>query len=157
MSAPWLQALIAHFDSIFEGPNGDYPAVLEALSGVSAARALWKPSPDANSIWQITDHVTASKHWQVEMLEKSRATAPAWIEPKGGEAEWQTALAKLKEAHAQLKAALVKVPEHDLLGMPLPDWKSTQLELLLSIAAHEAFHAGQIDYLKGLQAEQTPS
>jgi uncharacterized damage-inducible protein DinB len=34
----------------------------------------------------------------------------------------------------------------------VPEWNQTQLELLLSIAAHEAHHGGQIDYLKGLQA-----
>ncbi len=32
MPGPLVQALIAHFDSVFEGPNGDYPAVLEALA-----------------------------------------------------------------------------------------------------------------------------
>jgi len=33
MSNSLVQALIAHFGSVFEGPNGDYPAVLEALGG----------------------------------------------------------------------------------------------------------------------------
>ncbi len=31
MADPLVQALIAHFDSVFEGPNGDFPAVLEAV------------------------------------------------------------------------------------------------------------------------------
>jgi hypothetical protein len=30
MPYPLVQALIAHFDSVFERPNSDYPAVLEA-------------------------------------------------------------------------------------------------------------------------------
>ena len=34
-----VQALIAHFDSVFEGPNGDYPAVLEALAGITVTQA----------------------------------------------------------------------------------------------------------------------
>ena len=32
MPGPLAQALIAHFDSVFVGPNGDYPAVLESLA-----------------------------------------------------------------------------------------------------------------------------
>jgi uncharacterized damage-inducible protein DinB len=58
----------------------------------------------------------------------------------------------LKEAHSRLKDVLGLLKEKDLLSVPVPEWKQTQVELLLSIAAHEAHHSGQIDYLKGLQA-----
>ncbi len=61
MPGPLGKSLIAHYESVFVGPNGDYAAVLEALAGVSAAQALWKPAPHQNSIWQIVDHLTASK------------------------------------------------------------------------------------------------
>jgi hypothetical protein len=44
---------------VFAGPNGDYPAVLEAMGGLTAAQALWKPAPGGNSILQIADHLTA--------------------------------------------------------------------------------------------------
>ena len=70
MTDALVRALIAHFDSVFAGPNGDYPAVLEALSGITAAQAIWKPAPQQNSIWQIVDHLSASKIWQIDMLEK---------------------------------------------------------------------------------------
>ncbi len=39
MPGAFVPALIAHFDSVFEGPNGDYPAVLEAVADVSARQA----------------------------------------------------------------------------------------------------------------------
>ena len=152
MSSPLLQALIAHFDSVYKGPNGDYAAVLEALAGLTAAQALWKPAPECNSIWQIVDHLTASKNWQTEMLEKGQADFPAWTQPTGGESAWQVSLAQLDAAHARLLAALGKAPEENLLNVPNPEWKLTLLELLLSSAAHDAHHSGQIDYLKGLQA-----
>jgi len=60
-------------------------------------------------------------------------------------------IVQLKAAHVQLKAALARLTDTELLSVPTPEEKQTQLELLLSIAAHEAYHAGQIDYLKGLQ------
>jgi uncharacterized damage-inducible protein DinB len=155
MDASLLQALIAHFDSVFAGPNGDYPAVLEALSGLTAAQAAWKPAPECNSIWQIVDHLADSKVWQIDMLEKGRAASPVWTRPAGGEAAWQASLARLNQVHLRLKAALGELREPGLFMIPVPEWKKTQLELLLSMAAHEACHVGQIDYLKGLQAGST--
>ena len=152
MADALVQFVIAHFDSVFEGPNGDYPTVLEALAGVTLAQAMWKPAPEHNSIWQIVNHVTASKIWQIDMLENGEAKLQAWTEPLGEESAWLASLAQLKQAHARLKDSLARLTQADLLRIPVADWKKRQLELLLSIASHEAHHSGQIDYLKGLQA-----
>jgi uncharacterized damage-inducible protein DinB len=153
MLDPLVRALIAHFDSAFEGPNGDYPSVLEALAGVTVSQAKWKASPDSNSIWQIVDHLTASKEWQMEMIEKGEALSPVWTQPSGDEAAWQTSVARLREAHVRLKTMLERLRDEDLLKPPTPDSSPTLLELLLSSgSAHEAHHSGQIDYLKGLQS-----
>jgi hypothetical protein len=154
MTGPLVQALIAHFDSVFEGPNGDYPAVLEAITSVSVAQALWKPTPTQNSIWQIVEHLIASKEWQIEILEHGQATSPVWVDPSGDKVAWQASLARLNDAHHRLKLALEQIVEADLLKAPMPDAGPTLLELLLSSGpAHEAHHSGQIDYLKGLQAK----
>jgi uncharacterized damage-inducible protein DinB len=148
-----IQALIGHLDSVFEGPNGDYAAVLEALDGVPAAQALRRPAPSQNSIWQIVEHLTDSKQWQIDMLEHGQAAPPVWTEPGGDEAAWQAAVDRLKDAHRRLTAAVERVPEDRLLEIPASE-KSTLLELVLSCAAaHEAHHGGQIDYLKGLMAQ----
>ena len=147
---------MAHFDSVFEGPNGDYPAVLEALAGLTAAKAAWKPAPGCNSIWQIVEHLTASKEWQIEVLEKGQADVAAWTQPAGDENAWQAAVMQLKDAHARQRVILGQLSPDDLFKFPDPDWKKTQLELLLSSAAHEAYHGGQIDYLKGLADFQSP-
>jgi uncharacterized damage-inducible protein DinB len=156
MTKPLVQALVAHFDSVYEGPNGDYPAVLEAIAGLTAPQAAWKPVPDCNSIWQMVDHLAASKIWQIEMLEKGQAASPVWTQGIGDENAWQAAVERLRQAHLQLKAALDNLPEESLLQVPAPEWNRTLLELLLSIAAHEAYHGGQIDYLKGLQTRSEP-
>jgi uncharacterized damage-inducible protein DinB len=154
MPSPLIQALIAHFDSVFEGQNGDYLAVLEAVNNISASQALWKPGPKQNSICQIVEHLIASKEWQIDMLEKGEATFPVWTEPSGDEAAWQATLAQLKDAHRRLKVALAQVTETDLLEVLVPELNRTLLELLLSSGlAHEAHHSGQIDYLRGLQEE----
>jgi hypothetical protein len=153
MSGPLVRALIAHVDSVFVGPNGDYAAVLEALAGVPAEQALWKPAPAHNSMWCIVEHLTDSKRWQIEMLEHGHAAPPVWIEPSGDEVDWQATLARLNDAHHRLKLTLERVSDVVLLEVPAGEEHCTLLELILSSGpAHEAHHSGQLDYLKGLQA-----
>jgi hypothetical protein len=152
MSHALIHALIAHVDSVFAGPNGDYPAILESLAGVTARQALWKPSAGQNSIWQIVEHLTGSREWLMEMLKNGHAPSPVWVEPAGDEVQWQEALARLQDAHSRMKQALEQVPEADLLKVPDSEC-CTLLELILSAGpAHDAHHGGQIDFLKGLQA-----
>jgi uncharacterized damage-inducible protein DinB len=148
-----VQSSSAHFDSVFEGPNGDYPAVLESLADVTAKQAMWKPAQDCNSIWQIVEHLTASIEWQLQVLERGSAISPPWVEPAGGEGAWQESLGRMKDAHARLRAAISKLSDREMLAVPTGE-SQTQLVLLLSTAAHEAHHGGQIDYLRGLQAAQ---
>jgi uncharacterized damage-inducible protein DinB len=152
MTTSLNHALIAHADSVFFGPNGDYAAVMEALDGMTAEQALWKPSPAQNSIWQIVEHLVGSKEWLIEMIKGGEPAAPQWIEPSGDEAAWQATMARLRESHRRLTEAIAAQPEADLLEIPVPALGRTLLELILSPGpAHEAHHSGQIDYLKGLQ------
>ena len=151
MPGKLVDVLLAYVDGVFAGPNGDYPAVLESLEGVTAERAAWKPGPRANSIWQIVDHLSGSNVWEMEMLVKFQADPPAWTEPAGGEATWQDSLAKLHQTQADLRAALAALTDERLLAIPVAEWGKTLFELVLSSAGHETCHAGQIDYLRGLQ------
>ena len=152
MSGPLVRALIAQVDSSFEGPNGDYPALLETITGLTAQQAVWRPSPSSNSIWQIVDHLASSKEWQIEMLEKRQAESPAWIQPSGDEETWQALLSHLKDTHRRLKLVLGELKDEELLTYPVPELPRTLLELILSSgSAHEAHHTGQISYLRGLQ------
>ena len=155
MTPPLVRAVIAHFDSVFCGPNGDYPALLESLDGLTAAQAAWKPAPERNSIWQMVDHLVFSNKWGIDMFEKGRADLPVWSEPDVSEANWQGLVAELKSTHERLKAAMEKyLADETLLEFPDPKLRQTMLELVLSTScAHQAYHVGQIDYLRGLQGK----
>lgn len=158
MAFDLVHAVAAHVDSVINGPNGDYPSLVEALSGVDAAQAVWKPAPQSNSIWQIVDHMRASNLWLIEVIETGKAESPIWKEPEGGEAAWQDLLGQQRQSHEQLLEVLRSLPADQLLNTPdsSPPRKS-DLEYLLSATAHAAFHVGQIDYLKGLLASVTRS
>jgi uncharacterized damage-inducible protein DinB len=142
-----------HFDSVYRGPNGDYPALLESLDGLTAEQAAWKPAPDRNSIWQILDHLVFTNQWGIDMFEKGSAGSYVWSEPQVSEANWQALLAELKDTHERLRAAMAHyLTDESLLEFPVPNANQTMLELVLSTACtHQAYHVGQIDYIKGLQ------
>ena len=145
--------MISHFDSVFYGPNGDYSAVLEVVERLPVDQAIWKPGPGQNSIWQIVEHLIASKDWQISMIETGYQPEMTWGEASGDEAAWKAAVARLKEAHRRLKVTLEKLTDEQLLSIRDEKSGQTLLQLILSSGpAHEAHHSGQLDYLRGMQA-----
>ena len=152
MPGPLVNALIAHLDSSFEGPNGDYPAILEAIAGLTAQQAVWRPSPESNSIWQIVVHLASGKQWQLDMLQQGHAETHPWTQPPEDEESWRALSVRLKEAHLRLKSAIGELRDEELLEFPVPELRRSLLELILSSgSAHEAHHGGVISYLRGLQ------
>lgn len=153
-NTPLVRAVAAHYDSIFRGPNGDYPPLLETLDGLTAGQAAWKPAPDRNSIWQIVEHLIVANKWGADMFEKGAAEAVyAWSEPDVSEENWRRVLEELNHSQERLRDAMEKYLSDDsLLVFPVPNLNQTLLELVLSTAcAHQAYHLGQIGYIRGLQ------
>ena len=50
------QVLLDQFDTCFE-TNGWFVAVKNAIAGISAEQAGWKPADTDNSIWQLISHI----------------------------------------------------------------------------------------------------
>lgn len=152
MSNKLVQALISHFDSVFYGPNGDYAAVLEVVEKLPATKAIWKPGPVQNSIWQIVEHLVGCKDWQISMIETGYQPEMTWGQPSGDEVAWRATVERLKDAHRRLKMTLEKLTDEQLLSIRDEKSGQTLLQLILtSGSAHEAHHSGQLDYLRGMQ------
>jgi hypothetical protein len=119
---------------------------MENLNGVSAAHAQWKPAPaekgrasSGNSIWQIVEHFTASKQWLIDLLETGKASLPKWNDPRGDDRAWQESVARLRDAHFRLLAALECISDDDFLALQPAENNRTLLEVILSAgSAHEA-------------------
>lgn len=105
MTTPWVEILHNQSVGAFEGPNGDYPSVLDALEGLTAAQAVWKPSPGRHSIWQIIDHLVKSKEWERQMIEGRRLASPPWGDPSGDDKAWQATVQRLRDTQTQLLQA----------------------------------------------------
>jgi uncharacterized damage-inducible protein DinB len=133
-------------------------STMQQLEGVSAADASASPAPGMHSIWQVVLHMTA---WTREIA--SRLAGHPAKEPREGdwpevgepiEARWREAVADLDSAHREVAEAATSAPDSrwDTLvpdPRPVPQGgRYSHLETLEGLAAHHAYHGGQIGLLK---------
>lgn len=147
--------ILEQFDEIFEEESWQVP-VRAAISGLTASQAAWKPSRGRHSIWEIANHLSLWKEYvSARMAGEARrprgwAREADWREiPEVTEEAWRASVQRLLDAHAALKSEFSKRTDEDL-QRPLPGDK-LPLFTLQSMAAHDAYHCGQICYIRALQ------
>lgn len=120
------------------------------LRGVSAADAAAVPIAGAPSIWGTVLHLTA---WTREVTRRLQGSAPG--EPAEGDwppvpaptdRAWRQARAALGAAHADLLRVAQDLSAREL-DLPVGNGV-TRGEMLVGLAQHDAYHAGQIALLK---------
>lgn len=132
-----------------------------ALRAVSAAQAAWRPTPRRKSIWELTLHIAYWKYTVRRHLEggaqprfpRSPANFPSQPDPADDPA-WARDTALLRSEHDRLVAAVRALSERHLGAVPPEGRRWTYGELVLGIAAHDAYHTGQIQLLKRLWQER---
>jgi hypothetical protein len=136
------------------------PSLSEALEGLTAAQAAWRPTPARHSIWQIVRHLILWKDGLLRALdgdppEREALQGADWGEAGGDESAWRADReAALRLSHDLLARA--RAMDDATLSRPLVwyrGWTKTQpvAVRLLRRAAHDSYHAGQIRYLRALQ------
>jgi len=128
-----------------------------SLRGLDPEAAAWRPGPDRHNIWEIAVHAA---YWKYTVVRRITG-APRGSFPLSGSnwftrpeelsnAAWKRDLALLAEAHQGLRAAVEGLAEPALDRTP-PGSKTLLLDLLLGIASHDLYHAGQIQLIKRLR------
>jgi len=123
----------------------------EALAGVTAAEAAWRPDPGVRGIWDIVLHMAVWTENIVERMRSGEGIHPAegaWPPPPAepDETAWEAAQRRLWDGLSALQAYLETNSLAALTGSPygLPD--------LLCRFIHNAYHIGQITKLRELRA-----
>lgn len=137
------------------------PSPVGALRGVSAEQAAWRATPRRKSIWELALHIAYWKYTVRRHLvagEQARfprgpSNFPRLPEP-ADEAAWLRDVALLRREHEELVEAVRAFPRRRLDLVPQGGKRWTYGELLLGIAAHDAYHTGQIQLLKRLWQER---
>lgn len=151
--APFLDAIDLAYDrQSWHGTN-----LRGSLRGVTAEQAAWRPAPGRHNIWELAVHAA---YWKYAVLRRLTGQKRGSFALEGSNwfarptdpsaAAWKADLALLDQTHHALRAAVAALPASRLRA-PVQG-KRTTAWLLHGIAAHDLYHAGQIQLIKRLRA-----
>ena len=160
-AAVGLRELVAdHIHTTLEDEEWQWqPPLRGALRGLTAAEAAWKPAPPRHSIWQIVRHLILWKRgvldaWNGDPPDGAKLDAADWQEAGGSAADWERDRRTLLEISEQFLTR-AKALDDASLSHRLPWYKDGPAQALgmrlVRTTTHDAYHAGQIMYLRALQ------
>ena len=158
MPAPGaIQILLALVDEAFDHKAWHGPTLLGSLRRVTPVQAEWRPARRRHTIREITVHAAYWKYAVRRRLTGERRGSFAfagsnWFDPVPG-AAWRDDVRLLVNEHTALRAAIARVPARSL-DRPVDARGQTAAFTIRGIAAHDLYHAGQIQLLKALQKER---
>jgi DinB family protein len=151
--------LLELIDRAYDRKSWHGPNLRGSIRGIGVSTAAWRPAAGRHNIWEIAVHAAYWKYTvRRRLLGEKRGSFPLkgsnWFpRPATPTAEaWAEDLALLEQAHQSMRAAIAGLPSSKL-GFHPPGSKVSNLELISGIAAHDVYHAGQIQLLKRLAAQ----
>jgi hypothetical protein len=158
MSDPTLTVLLRQLDLAFDHTSWHGPNLRGAIRRVTADEAAWRPAPQRHS---IAEQVIHAAYWKYTIRRRLREDKRGSFPLKGSnwfpqpepftEAEWQRCVELLIAEHRQLRDA---VATFDPRRLALRRGQFTFADLILGAAAHDLYHAGQIQLLRRLMASR---
>jgi uncharacterized damage-inducible protein DinB len=148
--------LVELLDQAFERRAWHGVNLRGSLRGVTPAQASWRPGPDRHNIWEIALHCA---YWKYAVYRRvaggikrgsfprTPSNWPALPASSDGKA-WKADIRLLEATHRTLREAVLERPLASL-GHRQGRWRL--LDHVAGIAAHDVYHAGQIQLLKRLQ------
>lgn len=151
-------ALLLHqLDTAFDTKAWHGPTLKGVLRGVDESLASWRPATDRHTIWELTIHCA---YWKYAVLRKitgeKKGSFPLdgsnWFVRPDQRADWVSERKVLTEIHSQLRSLVLNLSASNLDTKP-DGSKYTFTELIAGVAAHDLYHAGQIQLMKRLAGE----
>ena len=158
MIPPETAQLLAILDQAYNKPSWHGTNLRGSLRRVTPAQAAWRPGPGRHNIWEIAVHAAYWKYAAARRFTGSaRGSFPLkgsnWFRrPESGvtiDKAWKVDLDLLDDMHESLRRVVVRLAARDLARTP-PGKKVSNFALLSGVAAHDLYHAGQIQLLKRL-------
>jgi hypothetical protein len=128
-----------------------------SIRGVTPAQAAWRPGPRRHNIWELVVHAT---YWKYVAWRRLTGAARGSFAEDGSNwfarptdaslAAWKADVAMLGDTHRVLRAVVAEVDPRDLDRALAKGSRTTRRALIAGIAAHDIYHAGQIQLLKRL-------
>lgn len=146
--------LLALIDEAYDRTSWHGTNLRGSLRGLTAAQAGWRPAPGRHSIRDITVHAAYWKYAVRRRLTGAKRGSFAlagsnWFAEDPARS-WAADVRLLGEEHKALRAAIAALSDAALDRRLLKNGRTTAF-LVRGIAAHDLYHAGQIQLLKRMQ------
>lgn len=138
------------------GPGAWHGADLRAaVADVSDTTAFWRPGPSRHNIAEVALHHAFCAHSVIGQLTGTKpgpfvVEGSDWFELTGSSLTWEAVRATV-DATQQRLAGVVADIGSGALTSPLDGRE--QFDLVLGVASHAIYHAGQIQLIKAMAAE----
>jgi hypothetical protein len=153
-----VQQLLAIIDQAYDRRSWHGTNLRGSIRRVPVEQAVWRPAAGRHNIWEVVVHAAYWKYavWR-RVTGAARGSFPLggsnWLERprEASDAAWRQEVALLDQMHRRLREAAANVSARDLGRKPKAS-KDTIFAMLSGVAAHDLYHAGQIQLLKRLSA-----
>lgn len=157
MAAGEISILLTMLDQAFDRKSWHGTNLRGSIRGMTVDQASWRPAPRRHNVWEIVVHCAYWKYIvRRRLLGEAKGSFPLkgsnWFERPAAGADWKADVALLAEMHRSLREAVAALDPGALAVTP-PASKVSNLDMLTGIAAHDLYHAGQIQTLKRLFAK----
>jgi len=149
--------LLSIIDAAYDRRSWHGTNLRGSIRGLTAREAAWRPAPGRHNIWELVVHAA---YWKYVALRRLTGAARGSFPLKGSnwftrggavrERPWHDDVALLDAMHQRLRQAVARLSAADLGRTPAGSTVSN-VALLSGVAAHDLYHAGQIQLLKRLQ------
>jgi hypothetical protein len=152
--------LLFLLDSAYDRVSWHGTNLRGSIRGVTAKQAAWRPAAGRHNIWELVVHAAYWKYvaWR-RLTGATRGSFPLqgsnWmVRPQQMTTKaWKDDIELLADTHRTLRKAVESLRPADLARNPKGS-KVSNLALVTGIAAHDLYHAGQIQLIKRLMPEK---
>ncbi len=155
--SPQLQDLLFLIEQSYHTKAWHGPNLRGSVRGLSANEAAWRPGTGRHNIWEIVVHCAYWKYIvRRRILGEKKGSFPLkgsnWFQRSTGltDQAWRADIKLLESCHRSLLDAMTQVSPRELPRKPKGS-KVSNLTIIVGIASHDIYHAGQIQILKRLQ------
>lgn len=148
--------LLAALDEAYDKRSWHGTNLRGSIRGMSHATARWRPAPDRHNIWELVVHAAYWKYAVRRRLTgEERGTLSLkgsnfWQRPEeNSDSAWKRDPALLAGEHHALRDAVASLQTRRF-AQQIPGSPFTYAGLIRGAAAHDLYHAGQIQLLKRL-------
>ena len=151
-----LELLLHIIDEGYQKKTWHGPNLRGSIRGLTAKQAAWRPSPTRHNIWEIIVHCAYWKYIvRRRTLGEKKGSFPLqgsnWIKRPDEltDEAWKQDVKLLDDMHRLMVEAIAQLKPSDLSRTPKGSRVDTT-SIIWGIAAHDVYHAGQIQLLKRL-------